>query len=382
MIYNTVEALNLKKGQASRLKRILMTNLKSELYTHLATKDKEKRDALAKVKDLLTNQEFKQLKVLLRRESNSVWNMCVQHFEEKLTWTIQLPYNKKTTKQFVKTESIDGISMNDKPVEDDQLTSNVRVYGGVQLDTNELAALELPPKFATYNKVSKISILSDIEKCFTKLRWRTHFNLNHNHNHNQNPDTQYMPDYNRCFYDKSDMSFDMKRVYPTNLPFNKRVCMPPYTDAALEAKFTLTKAKILSAFSNYTQRHIQERSINKTHDLNTKIKKGLNILKRRIKNREIVCFPTDKSGRMSVDNIPNYISNMQPHIRDMTETTTLEYIENEKIVNAHMGMWSIILQSEKRTANNFLTTNNEIPPLYGLRKDHKSHTDHILGPPT
>uniref|UniRef100_A0A0L8I923 Uncharacterized protein n=1 Tax=Octopus bimaculoides TaxID=37653 RepID=A0A0L8I923_OCTBM len=61
-IYKSVEALNLKKGQASRLKRILMTNLKSKLYIHLVTKEKEKRGAFAKVKNLLNNEEMKQLK--------------------------------------------------------------------------------------------------------------------------------------------------------------------------------------------------------------------------------------------------------------------------------------------------------------------------------
>ncbi|XP_029654200.2 uncharacterized protein LOC115227545, partial [Octopus sinensis] len=150
-IYKTFEGLNLKKGQASRLKRILMTNLKSKLYIHLATKEKEKREALAKVKNLLNNQEMKQLKELLCHECNSVWNRCMEHVEEKLTWTLQLPYNHPRTKQFDMTESFDGISMNEKPIDDDQLKRNVRVYRGVQLDTDELAALELP-KFATYNK--------------------------------------------------------------------------------------------------------------------------------------------------------------------------------------------------------------------------------------
>uniref|UniRef100_A0A0L8I3W9 Uncharacterized protein n=1 Tax=Octopus bimaculoides TaxID=37653 RepID=A0A0L8I3W9_OCTBM len=94
-IYKTVEALNLKKGQSSRLKHILMTNLKSKLYIHLATKEKEKRESLAKVKNLLNNQEMKQLKELLRCECNSVWNRCVQHFERNYHGR----YNYLTTTQ-------------------------------------------------------------------------------------------------------------------------------------------------------------------------------------------------------------------------------------------------------------------------------------------
>lgn len=90
-------------------------------------------------------------------------------------------------------------------------------------------------------------------------------------NYNQNPDIYDIFD-NSCsihyFYDKYDMLFDMKRVCPTNLPFIKRVYMPSYADAALEAKFTLTKSKLLSDFSNYTQRHKLKCTTKiKAHDL-------------------------------------------------------------------------------------------------------------------
>ncbi|CAI9736459.1 Hypothetical predicted protein [Octopus vulgaris] len=47
-----------------------------------------------------------------------------------------------------------------------------------------------------------------------------------------------------------------------------------------------------------------------------------------------------------------------------------------------MMMWTIVLGPQKRTANNFQAWNNDIPALYGLRKDHKIITDPIAGPPT
>ena len=37
-----------------------------------------------------------------------------------------------------------------------------------------------------------------------------------------------------------------------------------------------------------------------------------------------------------------------------------------------MQNWCRIMKMEKGVAQNFVTENNEIPPLYGLRKDHKS----------
>ena len=40
-----------------------------------------------------------------------------------------------------------------------------------------------------------------------------------------------------------------------------------------------------------------------------------------------------------------------------------------------------IFQGDDRTASNYQAANNAIPPLYGLRKDHKHCEDQVKGPP-
>ncbi|CAI9716636.1 Hypothetical predicted protein [Octopus vulgaris] len=72
---------------------------------------------------------------------------------------------------------------------------------------------------------------------------------------------------------------------------------------------------------------------------------------------------------------------MQPHIANTKITTVQAHEEREKVLNAHMMMWTIVLGPQKRTENNFQAWNNDIPALYGLRKDHKVITDPIAGPP-
>ncbi|CAI9736439.1 Hypothetical predicted protein [Octopus vulgaris] len=73
---------------------------------------------------------------------------------------------------------------------------------------------------------------------------------------------------------------------------------------------------------------------------------------------------------------------MQPHIANTKITILQAHEEREKVLNAHMMMWTTVLGPYKRTANNFQAWNNDIPALYGLRKDHKVTTDPIAGPPT
>ena len=107
-------------------------------------------------------------------------------------------------------------------------------------------------------------------------------------------------------------------------------------------------------------------------------------MKKRIKDKEIVCFQTDKSGAISIDTPQNYIESMRPHLEGTVESSEEEYEKIEKLLNAHMQNWGRIMKFEKRLTQNFITENNEIPPLYGLRKDHKEvpEGEEEKGPPT
>ena len=73
---------------------------------------------------------------------------------------------------------------------------------------------------------------------------------------------------------------------------------------------------------------------------------------------------------------------MKPHVEGMMEVTQTDYENTERLLNAHMSAWSTILGAKERVANNFQSKNNMIPPLYGLRKDHKKFDDENKGPPT
>ncbi|GAB1598940.1 hypothetical protein Ahia01_000171200, partial [Argonauta hians] len=72
---------------------------------------------------------------------------------------------------------------------------------------------------------------------------------------------------------------------------------------------------------------------------------------------------------------------MQPHLEHTIEIDPKEHDEIERTLNAHAEMWCKILQANRRTAWNFQSTHNPIPPLYGLRKDHKLTSSTSIGPP-
>ena len=85
---------------------------------------------------------------------------------------------------------------------------------------------------------------------------------------------------------------------------------------------------------------------------------------------------------MSIDDPMNYSKSMLKHFDGMSKTNLENYYEVERILNAHMRSWFIMMKGNQRLARNFRASNNTMPPLYGLRKDHKEFESLIEGPPT
>ena len=166
------------------------------------------------------------------------------------------------------------------------------------------------------------------------------------------------------------------RVPATNVPFNKRVAMPELADENTESKIAYARSQIKGIVETFCEKCKGMENLDKKQNL------GLERLKQRAKSSEIVIFPTDKSSSLSVDTPTNYVTSMQKHYQNMPEITTVEYEHVEKLLNSHMTAWFNILGGSERLCRNYQATNNDTPPLYGLRKDHKQFNDLKLGPPT
>ena len=113
----------------------------------------------------------------------------------------------------------------------------------------------------------------------------------------------------------------------------------------------------------------------------------MNSLLKRSKESDIVIFQTDKSGRFSVDTPDNYKLASIPHTEGDEGISKKEYVDLEKIINAHSSMWTRILNLGKdkkdkdRFRSNMITRNSPYAPLYTLRKDHKKYDNENDGPP-
>lgn len=82
-----------------------------------------------------------------------------------------------------------------------------------------------------------------------------------------------------------------------------------------------------------------------------------------------------------MDTRENYVVAMQEHLQGMEASDTGEYRDIEKKTSALTSIWSHIWNANNRVRNNLITGNNDVPPLCGLRKDHKPDKAGCGGPP-
>ena len=155
-----------------------------------------------------------------------------------------------------------------------QFESSSRIYGGMAIGKYESQELNLLPRFAVFSKVKPIEYKAEVEKAFTKLRWNREFERRRGGNEVKRDV------YDKKFYNSDEKNFDLTRVQPTDLPFNKRVFMPPYAEAETEAKIQLAKTKINTAIEGYTKKS------KGCENISSSVKRGIQILTEKVNRNE------------------------------------------------------------------------------------------------
>ena len=345
-----------------------------DTYTDLRHQQSEYNETLKNNKEILRPEHY-----AIKARYSSAFKIALsdlRHYTRtKTKKKIAFLKNRKNEETRInrhRVTEVEGIQISDKPIPD-EFESRPRCYGGTVLATEEEKVLALPPKFAIYGDVNKRDCEAEIEKALTKLRWSKM---------NEGKESrQYV-------YDASCKELDFRKQRPTDFPFNKRTIAPKPGEKEEEIKMLNLKQELMKEIGSY----IKENNNMKMSNLTTEEKKGIQSLKKR---KDLIIAQTDKSGRFSIDSRDNYMEAMQTHIENDDTITEEEHEEAQKEINAHSIFWCRILSLSKETGkneeanernhlrskNNLLVDSCELPPVYGLRKDHKAVENDYKGPP-
>ena len=166
------------------------------------------------------------------------------------------------------------------------------------------------------------------------------------------------------------MVFDFRNMRATELPFNKRVCLPGPLEEAVEIAIQNLKGRLNKIMNEY----VEEKEQTRWSNLDNMEKEGLRSLKEKLRSKEEVIFQTDKSGRFSVDQVGNYKSACEKHTEGDVDVTEEDYNSLQQVINAHAVSWVRMLSAgaenneQMRIKNNMIGTNSPVPPGTDCKK--------------
>ena len=145
-------------------------------------------------------------------------------------------------------------------------------------------------------------------------------------------------------YDVKKKRLDFRNLKPTDLKNNKRVVLPDLEDDPDEIKRSYLKSELRQVFLNYKHENCDKFGNVIDDKIKDKQLKDIKKLKNRIKNENLACGETDKTGKLTLDTLENIRNKMDKHIKEDKILNDKEARKVENKVNRHMQFWSKILK--------------------------------------
>ena len=315
-------------------------------------------------------------------EVKVVWENGKQKSYQKLKFTIE----KRGTSKDIKNEPIiEGVVVGDKELKDlesKEASKNYeqpRVYSDIKLNKDQKDILLLPPNFQTYPKLSLERFDTEIEKCIVKATWESNRQSIEKERalaekeKNDNDDTKIEKG-NDKVYDRTTKILDLRNLKATDLKNNKRVILNKNNDDEKEVKRNNFVSEFRRIFKNYRNTHCDRFGNLKENNLNENQRATINDLKKKMKEEELVCFKTDKTGFLALDTQENLAKKMTKHIGKDKEINekAVKTIENKlnKQTEHFLNITSAGENTKQvsRIKGNLKTVDNQIPTLSATSK--------------
>ena len=355
---------NFSKASVEYTKCVQRMGATDRAYIDITKKETERLWTIGKKK----NQN--KIETLMRRRKNE--NDKRQPHNKKNYEMKSVCYKDKDLERFEKQR---GEICKNKPEK----------YGGVQIDEKVEAMLSKEPKFMMYNKIDSFEIEVEIEKGMAKARYELMNRSDGEEESVSNEDVAESISEREIEYNKV---LEYNNLRATDIPTVQRLIEPKLGSIEQEIVMENTKEKLLECVQMYKEAHCNGKGDIKEDNIDCEERQGLKQIKKDIKDKKIVVFTTDKSGKFSVDTPDNYMKAMELHTsKDIEVEGTEKEKKIETTMNHHMRQFHKMFNTgsthnhEERVIGATTSTNVPAPPMYGLRKDHKPHTDKIKGPP-
>ena len=176
------------------------------------------------------------------------------------------------------------------------------------------------------NELSLEKFETELEKCMIKATWESNRESRKQEKEkvdieNENSEKANNTEENDKVYDHKTKTLDLRNLKATDLKNNKRVILPINHDDEKEIKRNNVVGELKRIFKEFTNKHCDRFGNLKENNLSEEKRNTIKDLKKKIKEEELVCYKTDKTGYLALDTQENFANKMEKHI------------ENDKVVS-------------------------------------------------
>ena len=219
-------------------------------------------------------------------------------------------------------EGFEGLSvMNGDYIEKEPTEDKVLVIGDIVLNDNEKRVLTMNPKFAVYKEIDLEEVEKNLAVGGIKTRWDKQGNpelyedpvrLGEELGVQVNvPSACEAEASARHPYNFDTNSIRLSSRRPTDYKSNTFVHLPKVKSIKLETQISIKSSRLLKV-ANETKEVIENTS-DKGQNLDKGLRDGIKSLKKRSEEGEIVITETDKSGKLCVFSMEEYIAAGEVH---------------------------------------------------------------------
>ena len=182
----------------------------------------------------------------------------------------------------------------------------------------------------------------------------------------------------RSIFDPVNQKMSLANRRATDLRENTKVHLPKAMSNKEESKQAVRLDNFKEEFKQYRRENCKgkdnsKQSINLTKEQKT----GLDSIKKRVAEGDLVVCPTDKSGKWCLTKKETYLKMGSVHTSKDRIIGKEVIRENKRLLNGHMSMFNKCFKTgqrwnhQERVRETTLEDSNSVPPLYLLIKDHK-----------
>lgn len=111
----------------------------------------------------------------------------------------------------------------------------------------------------------------------------------------------------RMVFDDNLKVLDMRKRKVRDLPQNSKVFLPPPLNPILEEGLSIRKQEIMNTFADFTNNNCDDKGRRIKSSLSFDQKKGLDDVKKRTKEGDVVVLETDKTSKFVVVSVEKYL---------------------------------------------------------------------------